>query len=448
MGWFSWLFGEKEEKPPEQLVLGAELACPYGTEHSFLIVQSDDMDINGLPEACVLDREKFVNIMPFGKCQYFLDSECDSFMVLDEKWENPEPQAMQINGEEIITTKSTLICMASGKEIKAVTSGQDGIIARWLEKEKEIDEKYPGLRARLMDPNGSLYLDGEMYREAIRFIEDCVEKYNGELKIADIFDESDLEMVLIRTAMGKLIPSCDERRIEKLIDGLEIRGTVNDMDSVPGWDPHLLNKAMVEMLKRDSVITAELVETKSFYKWQEKHILYGDELAKDTMKFAYQALAFHLIMASAPAWGAVGPGDESGTSKQTEARQRVEEAVEGEGGSGIDFDLSKLSRSQQTAIKSADNIINDHLKSSDLSAALGDLQGNPIAKPNGGYWNHAQEVKDAYTGLVRAEKTLAGSLQNPNLAPDARAFIQGKYDTISNYISIIEDMFASYGGIN
>ena len=42
-------------------------------------------------------------------------------------------------------------------------------------------------------------------------------------------------------------------------------------------------------------------------------------------------------------------------------------------------------------------------------------------------------------------KTLAGSLQNPNLAPDARAFIQGKYDTISNYISIIEDMFASYG---
>ena len=67
-----------------------------------------------------------------------------------------------------------------------------------------------------------------------------------------------------------------------------------------------------------------------------------------------------------------------------------------EGGTEIDFDLSKLSRSQQKSIESADNIINDHLKSSDLSAALDDLQGNPIAKPNGGYWNHAQEVKDAY----------------------------------------------------
>ena len=123
----------------------------------------------------------------------------------------------------------------------------------------------------------------------------------------------------------------------------------------------------------------------------------------------------------------------------------VDELIEG--GTG-DFDLSKLSRSQQKAIESADNIINGHLKSSDLSAALGDLQGNPIAKPNGGYWNHAQEVKDAYTGLVKAEKTLAGSLQNPNLAPDVKSFIQGKYDSIRNYISVIEEMFAPYGGIN
>ena len=118
------------------------------------------------------------------------------------------------------------------------------------------------------------------------------------------------------------------------------------------------------------------------------------------------------------------------------------------GDSNVDFDIRRLSRSQQKAIESADNIINDHLKSSDLSAALGDLQGNPIPKPDGGYWDHAQEVKDAYAGLVRAEKTLSGSLQNPNLAPDARAFIQGKYDTITYYLRLIEEMFEPYGGIN
>lgn len=76
------------------------------------------------------------------------------------------------------------------------------------------------------------------------------------------------------------------------------------------------------------------------------------------------------------------------------------------------------------------------------------MQGTTNAKPNGGYWKHVQEVIDAYTGLVRTEKALAGSLQNPNLAPDVRAFMQGKYDSISNYISIIEEIFAPYGGIN
>ena len=53
------------------------------------------------------------------------------------------------------------------------------------------------------------------------------------------------------------------------------------------------------------------------------------------------------------------------------------------GATGICFDLGELSRCQQKAIELADNIINDHLKSSDLSDALCDVQGNPIAKFNG-----------------------------------------------------------------
>ena len=40
----SWLFKKEElqesPKPPEQLVLGAELKCPCGFKHSFLIVQT------------------------------------------------------------------------------------------------------------------------------------------------------------------------------------------------------------------------------------------------------------------------------------------------------------------------------------------------------------------------------------------------------------------------
>lgn len=83
-----------------------------------------------------------------------------------------------------------------------------------------------------------------------------------------------------------------------------------------------------------------------------------------------------------------------------------------------------------------------------LHIRVTEIKCNPIAKPNGGYWNHAQEVKDAYPGLVRAEKTLSGSLRNPNLDPEVKVFIQNKYDMIKSYINIIEEIFAPYGGIN
>lgn len=42
----------------------------------------------------------------------------------------------------------------------------------------------------------------------------------------------------------------------------------------------------------------------------------------------------------------------------------------------------------------------------------------------------------------------ASACQNPNLAPDVRVFIRDKYNSMSNYIRIIEEMFAQYGGIN
>ena len=113
--------------------------------------------------------------------------------------------------------------------------------------------------------------------------------------------------------------------------------------------------------------------------------------------------------------------------KEADACITISERLSVKGGSeSVDFDINKLTRSQQKAIKSANNTINDHLKESDISAAIEDLKGNPIEKPGGGYWNHAQEVKDAYPGLIRAKNMLSGSLNNPNLTSDVRSFIQSK----------------------
>lgn len=37
------------------------------------------------------------------------------------------------------------------------------------------------------------------------------------------------------------------------------------------WDARLLNEEMLEMVRREYPKTAERIETKSYYKWQEEH---------------------------------------------------------------------------------------------------------------------------------------------------------------------------------
>ena len=124
MSW-NWLTGflNFEESPPEPLVLGAELWCPYGSEHTYLILERDGFDIGNLPQANVEDCKKSVNIFPFGECAG--GRLCEYKMKLARKWENPEPQTEIVNGKEVITTKSVLMCNAEGMEIQAATSGQE-----------------------------------------------------------------------------------------------------------------------------------------------------------------------------------------------------------------------------------------------------------------------------------------------------------------------------------
>ena len=111
------------------------------------------------------------------------------------------------------------------------------------------------------------------------------------------------------------------------------------------------------------------------------------------------------------------------------------------------FDLNRLTRSQRRAIDKAENIINHSLKESDLSGALGDLNGQPIIKADGTSWNHKKEVQEAYAGLSKELRSLTGSLQNPNLDPNVREFIESECARIKSYMERVEEIFAPYGGI-
>lgn len=324
MGWspFSWLFGKKEEKPPEQLVLGAELACPYGTEHSYLFVQSGDIDINGLPEACVTDRVKSVNIMPFGHCTYIWAA-CSMIMELEEQWENEEPQKMLSNGKEIITTKSTLLCRACGGAIKAVTSGQDGVeaerIAREIEMVREMEEKYPGLLDILGNPYGSLYLEEGMYQTALRFLEERVEKNGGEVWILGLYSERGLENTLVRSCLEQLLTVSGTEREKSVIEKLNVMGLKNGME--PGWDVYTLNKEMIGMLEQRCEGTAKKIKTNDNYRWAEENKQQLDWYTERFTDLAYLGLIYYWSMN-------IGQGETYKKEAEAENAKKLEETEE------------------------------------------------------------------------------------------------------------------------
>ena len=282
-------------------MLGAELHCPYGSENSYLIVPAGRTCINGLPRACVLDRKELENIQPFGQCA--LGGPCEDLMELEERWENPEPQKVSENGEKIITTKSTLICKKNWIIISAVTSGQDGAVMElWREQaeqaewERGIEEKYPGLLTILMDPYGSLYLNEGMYQTALRFLEDRIAENGGEIPLADVYVPVNRETMLIKAALAHLLPGIDTKKQESFLSVLEARGVMTNMYDSPGWDAHLLNGAMMDMLKKDCANTAELIETKPFYRWQEEYKQSLSIVADSINDFTYALVIYNSMM--------------------------------------------------------------------------------------------------------------------------------------------------------
>ena len=149
------------------------------------------------------------------------------------------------------------------------------------------------------------------------------------------------------------------------------------------------------------------------------------------------------IFPSDPNDGKTGEKDESGQEKGNS------ESGEDSGGENGENNNAKedLTNVQKSKIRKIENTIRDHLKESDLSAAKGDLEGNPIPDPKGGYYQHIKEVLDGYLSLQMATDSLEGSLRNPNLSDIHRKLIQEAVDKAYKYMNRIEEIFGPYGGV-
>lgn len=351
MGWIDWSWWMKEEeKPTEPLVLGAELECEYGSQRSFLMVETDEISINDLPKACVEDSIAHRNIHPFGQC--LKNDECYFKMDLEERWVNAEPQTERVNGKEIITTSSTLICKAAGMAIRAVTSGQDGRFARFQQFLRNMERKYPGLRETLEDPYGSVYLEGN-YEMALQFLEEQIKGREEGLEIVTLYDPKNLEGAYILAALERLMTDCEVRSFEGFMNDLRDTANQQGMQGKEGWDQNYLNEAMMELLRKDCKETAERIETNPVYRGMEKHKMFGSWLRECTEAFAYTTVMYSSALAEGnrsgrrmegdKGRGAVKKGEEKGKESGSVkgSSEMGGERVDGKGGSGADSFFQK-----------------------------------------------------------------------------------------------------------
>ena len=319
--WIEEAVGEVTDwfiKPTEPLVLGAEMWCPYGSEHSFLMLQRDEINIDNLPQANVCDCVKSVNIDDFGEC--YGGRLCKDKMILAGRWENPEPQTEIVNGREIITTKSVLLCRVEGMEIQAANSGQKfgKKLAEQINLKLAMDVEYPGLYDLLTDPYGSLYLNEGMYETALAFLADRITE-KGDIFLPAIFDGDDLKNEMVRLALGRLMPRCDVSTYDRFINGLEDTGVLTGMNEKEGWDVHYLNSEMMEMLWKDCKTTDERVKTDPVIRWQEENRVFTSSMS-DAMTQLSKAVVMYLASQSQPA-------EKTGEKPLSKIKEKVKDRI-------------------------------------------------------------------------------------------------------------------------
>ncbi|MDK9365009.1 hemagglutinin repeat-containing protein [Lelliottia wanjuensis] len=120
--------------------------------------------------------------------------------------------------------------------------------------------------------------------------------------------------------------------------------------------------------------------------------------------------------------GGVGSG--TGTPPENDPKQQNKKSEE------------KLNQKQESAIKKIDNTIKNAIKDHDITGTLKDMDGNPVPKENGGYWDHMQEMQNTLRGL----RNHADTLKNVN-NPEAQA----AYGRATDAINKIESALKGHG---
>lgn len=98
--------------------------------------------------------------------------------------------------------------------------------------------------------------------------------------------------------------------------------------------------------------------------------------------------------------------------------------------------VDKLNQKQESAIKKIDNTIKNALKDPDITGTLKYMDGKPVPKESGGYWDHMQEMQNTLRGLRNHAETLK-NVNNPE--------VQAAYGRATDAINKIESALKGHG---
>lgn len=263
-------------------------------------------------------------------------------------------------------------------------------IAEEIELIREMDEKYPGLREILSDPYASLYLKEGMYPMALQFMEDCIKKRGGEIRIEEILTENSLEMKLIIQAIAHLEPSCDAEKPDLFVEVLTARGYENGMDLSTGLDVHVIDAAMMEMLRKDCEGVAKQIEAGGFRRFCEGH-------TREVEMFS--EMAFQFSLAYLYCWDI--KARQRVETVEEEAGEKESEATEGDkGGRGSKF---------QEVFDLADNYT---LSDDTFNNHILDRHGPNSTYGNKSHFNTDFDIKEGIDSTLRGNNFVVG----PNTA--------------------------------
>ncbi|MEI3613629.1 polymorphic toxin type 28 domain-containing protein [Pseudogracilibacillus sp. SO30301A] len=192
-------------------------------------------------------------------------------------------------------------------------------------------------------------------------------------------------------------------------------------------------------LKEDPMLAVELMAQSMSDTVEEEGVMY---VSGSALTYLIPSSLFVKFIKEGSTVKGVGKGRVGGDNKETKGNRLITSVDD-----LSDTAKSKISTSQRASLNQQDRTYL-HLTEMDLKGAQRDLDGNPVPKPGGGYYDHAQEVSDAYRSLSDLKKSWEGVLKNPNLDAELRQLYTSKLTEVNVTMKKVDDMFAPYGGVN